>query len=379
MFAPLGIHVPQEIIDAIISESAADPVTIAAWCLVSSRSCESAGPILYAEIRLTERNWEGCLSGSTTEVRTSRPMVLPMKGLHQASQPQPPGRNAQQSLPDAVMSAHSPTCDRLAHALSLSALRHLSVPTSILPLLDLSRLGKLARAVRLRPPRDVTLSVLDPTGSALESFCNHGEPLLTLLSPDRVVFNLDLIPQGVKETPLGLMDVIEGEVLRDFKTALSSSATKTAAAIQAADWEPDPPEAVAESYPDNVSHSTNLSASSMLLGLACAADARRLAAEERLIRQIKTCLRVLSHAPDFATNGPLIRAFFADVEPCEAAFKRRFVIVPTSHTGWLRVARPQTLDRTTGARMNHAAPFGAYTLTPLQPTSQTVVRLWTGG
>jgi hypothetical protein len=66
---PVGVHVPQEVIDAIVRESADDPPTLAAWCRVSSRLCKSAGPVLYAEIRLTKQNWESCLSESPVEVR----------------------------------------------------------------------------------------------------------------------------------------------------------------------------------------------------------------------------------------------------------------------------------------------------------------------
>lgn len=65
---PVSVYVPQEVIDAIVGESADDQATLAAWCLVSRHLCESAGPVLYAEVRLTERNWKACLSKSCQEV-----------------------------------------------------------------------------------------------------------------------------------------------------------------------------------------------------------------------------------------------------------------------------------------------------------------------
>jgi hypothetical protein len=242
-------------------------------------------------------------------------------------------------------------CPRLAYALSFAALRHLSIPASILPWLDCSKLGKLAGA---GPLGSVTLTVLDPTGSALETFCTHAGPLLAVLNPARVVFNLDPIPLDVAEPPLGLLDVLEGEVLRDFKTALvAESAVEMSTGSHRLEQQNNLPIVTAEEHSEDDSA---FWASSVLLQLACAADARRLAAEERLIRQIKTCLRVLTHAPAFATDVRLIRAFFADVEPCEGAFERRFVDVPFDRTGWLRVARPQTLDRTAGACSRF--PFG---------------------
>ena len=202
--------------------------------------------------------------------------------------------------------------------------------------------------MRRRLSSNLTLTVLEPTGSALKTFCAHAGPLMALLNPSRVVFNLEPILDGTQEPPIGLLDVIEGEILRDFKRALVAAAvSETATESHAAERESDPPAIIDETYPDDDAPL----ACSVLLQLACASDAHRLAAEERLIRQLKTCLRVLTLAPAFATDDRLIRAFFADVEPCEAAFERRFVDVPFGRTGWLRVARPQTLDRTAGASL----------------------------
>lgn len=73
---PAHVHVPQELVDLVISQAAQDAPSLAAWCRVDSAALKVAGPLLYEEVRLDERNWEACLRG---KVRSASPL-LPRSG-----------------------------------------------------------------------------------------------------------------------------------------------------------------------------------------------------------------------------------------------------------------------------------------------------------
>lgn len=260
----------------------------------------------------------------------------------------------------------------MTHALSFASLRHLSVPQALLPLLSSSSsppslaLAKLFRTLPARPrTHPLVLSVLDPKKPTADAVFDRAAGVLALVDPDAVLLNLRpfAVPAsqgGVGDIPLGIVEVLEEDVLQAFRTASLASQT-AAASSSTADAHSSTPAGLAQPRP-LASPSSDADAgpslpmpsfpsapAPTLEHLACESSSAQLASSALLIQKIQACLAALAR-PSSPLPAAVVRAFYDDMRPCERAFERRSIEVPLGADGRraVRVPRSQPVAQLLG-------------------------------